>query len=45
MCTKLKRPGKSEIGLLYNAVVDGVKDGVYVTILRFLCFCNDNFRQ
>jgi hypothetical protein len=35
MCTELRRLGKSEIGLLHNAVaVDGINDGVYMTMLR-----------
>jgi hypothetical protein len=35
MCTELKRLGKSEIGLLHNAVaVDGINDGVHMKMLR-----------
>jgi hypothetical protein len=45
MCTKLKRLGKSGPGLLHNEVVaDGGKHVVYMTILWFLCYCNDTFQ-
>jgi hypothetical protein len=45
MFTRLKRLGKSGSGLLHDAVVaDGGKYVVYMTILRFLCYCNDNFQ-